>query len=79
MLQGLTVVYLVAEFGTVARRTGLDRPRVVVPGNPRGRLRAMLDERAPLYTRLATVTVPTDDTDPGQAAEQIAQAIADKQ
>ena len=50
---GQTVVYLSAEFGTVARRIGLDRPRVVVPGNPRGRLRAMLDERDPIYARLA--------------------------
>ena len=46
LLDGLPVVYLSAEFGTVARRIGLDRPRIVVPGNPRGRLRAMLDERA---------------------------------
>ena len=45
LLAGLPVVYLSAEFGTVAQRIGLDRPRVVVPGNPRGRLRAMLDER----------------------------------
>ncbi len=52
--------------GTVARRIGLDRPRVVVPGNPRGRLRAMLDERALVYQRLAAVTVPTDDLDPGR-------------
>src|SRR5262249_54964920 len=37
LLDGLPVVYLSAEFGTVARRIGLDRPRVVVPGNPRGR------------------------------------------
>ena len=58
------MVYLSASFGTVARRIGLDRPRVVVPGNPRGRLRAMLDERDALYQRLAAVTVATDDLDP---------------
>jgi shikimate kinase len=75
LLDGLPVVYLSAEFGTVARRIGLDRPRVVVPGNPRGRLRAMLDERAPLYQRLAAVTVPTDDLDPDELADQIAAEI----
>jgi shikimate kinase len=75
MLDGMNVVYLAVDFRTVARRTGLDRPRVVVPGNPRGRLRVMLDERAPLYERLATVTVPTDDQDPDEVAEQIAQAL----
>lgn len=75
LLEDLPVVYLTAEFSTVARRTGMDRPRVVVPGNPRGRLRAMLDERAPLYEGLATVTVPTDDHDPEEIADQIARVI----
>ncbi len=75
LLQGLPVVYLAADFSTVARRTGLDRPRVVVPGNPRGRLRAMLEDRAPLYERLAVLTVPTDDQDPEEVADQIARAV----
>ena len=74
-LEGLPVVYLAADFGTVARRLGLDRPRVVIPGNPRGRLRAMLEERRPLYERLATVTVKTDDLDPDELAAQIAAAL----
>jgi shikimate kinase len=75
LLDGRTVVYLAADFSTVARRVGLDRPRVVIPGNPRGRLRAMLDERAPLYQRLATITVDTDDYTPEETAEQIAKAV----
>jgi shikimate kinase len=75
LLGGLPVVYLSADFGTIARRVGLDRPRVVVPGNPRGRLRAMLAERHPLYQRLATVTVPTDDLDPEELADQVAARI----
>jgi shikimate kinase len=75
LLRGLPVVYLSAEFGTVARRIGLDKPRVVVPGNPRGRLRAMLAERDAIYARLAQVTVPTDDLDPDELADQIAAEI----
>jgi shikimate kinase len=78
LLDGLPVVYLSAEFGTVARRIGLDRPRVVVPGNPRGRLRALLDERDPVYAGLAAVTVPTDDLDPDELADQIAAEITHK-
>jgi len=78
LLDGLPVVYLSAEFGTVARRIGLDRPRVVVPGNPRGRLRAMLDEREPIYARLAAVTIPTDDLEPDELADQIAAEITQK-
>jgi shikimate kinase len=75
LLHGLPVVYLSADFGTVARRIGLDRPRVVVPGNPRGRLRAMLDERDAVYQRLAAVTVPTDDLDPDELADTIAAEV----
>ncbi|HVT69541.1 MAG TPA: shikimate kinase [Trebonia sp.] len=72
MLADQVIVYLAAEFATVARRTGMDRPRVVIPGNPRGRLRALLDERRPVYADLATLTVPTD----GMAAEEVAADLA---
>jgi shikimate kinase len=76
LLEGASaVVYLSADFGTVARRTGLDRPRVVVPGNPRGRLRTMLDERDVIYQRLAAITVPADDLDPAELADRIAAEI----
>ena len=78
LLEGLPVFYLSADFSTVARRIGLDRPRVVVPGNPRGMLRAMLDERDAIYQRLAAVTVPTDDLDPAELAGQIAAEINKK-
>lgn len=77
LLHGLPVVYLSADFSTVARRTGLDRPRVVVPGNPRGRLRAMLTERDELYQRLAGLTVETDDLDPEELAEAISTRISE--
>ena len=75
MLAGQVVVYLEAEFGTVAKRTGMDRPRVVLPGNPRGRLRAMLEERRPVYAELATLTVPTDDLAPEEVAADLAKRL----
>lgn len=71
------VVYLAADFTTVAKRAGLDRPRVVLPGNPRGRLRAMLDQRRPRYEALATITVQADDAgDPAELAAEIAARIS---
>ncbi len=80
LLAGLPVVYLSASFGTLVKRIGMDRPRVVVPGNPRGRLRAMLTERLPLYQRLAAVTLETDNLDPDELAAQIAATVtADQQ
>jgi shikimate kinase len=75
MLQGELIIYLEAEFATVAKRTGMDRPRVVIPGNPRGRLRAMLDERRPVYAELATMTVPTDDMAPEEVAADLARRL----
>ena len=72
MLAGQVIVYLEAEFATVAKRTGMDRPRVVIPGNPRGQLRSMLEARRPVYAKLATLTVATDD----MAAEEVAADLA---
>lgn len=66
-----TVVYLEAGFAAVAKRTGFDRPRVVIPGNPRGRLRAMLEERRPVYESLAALTVPASDLTPPEVAADI--------
>lgn len=75
MLGGTVVVYLEAEFATVARRTGIDRPRVVIPGNPRGRLRSMLEERRPVYADLAAFTVPVDELAPEEVAADLAERL----
>jgi shikimate kinase len=75
MLVGQVIVYLEAEFATVAKRTGMDRPRVVIPGNPRGQLRAMLEERRPVYADLATFIVPTDDLAPEEVAADLAKRL----
>lgn len=72
MIAGRPIVYLETGFATVAKRTGMDRPRVVIPGNPRGMLRAMLEERRPVYAELATITVPTDDMAPEEVAADLA-------
>jgi shikimate kinase len=75
MLAGHVVVYLEAEFAAVAKRTGMDRPRVVIPGNPRGQLRAMLEERRPVYAELASLTVPTGDLAPEEVAADLAKRL----
>ncbi|HEY6496754.1 MAG TPA: shikimate kinase [Trebonia sp.] len=75
MLAGQVIVYLETQFATVAKRTGMDRPRVVLPGNPRGQLRTMLEERRPVYADLATLTVPTDDLAPEEVAADLAKRL----
>ncbi len=72
LLSGQPVAYLAAGFTAIARRLGLDRPRVVIPGNPRGRLRTMLEERRPVYERLAAFTVPSDGLAPEEIIDEIA-------
>jgi shikimate kinase len=71
LLAGQRVVYLRTGFTEVARRAGLNKARVPVPGNPRGMLRAMLEERLPVYESVAMATVQTDDLSPEQIADQI--------
>ena len=76
LLATQTVVYLETEFDTAARRIGMDRPRPLLIGNPRARLRQLFEERLPIYQRLATITVPTDDYDPAEIADEIAEKLA---
>jgi shikimate kinase len=76
LLAGRRVVYLETGFAAVARRTGMDKPRVVIPGNPRGRLRAMLEERRPVYEGVASVTVPTDEMAPQEVAADLAMRLS---
>jgi shikimate kinase len=75
MIERRLVVYLEAGFGAVAKRTGFDKPRVVIPGNPRGRLRAMLEERRPVYESLAALTAATDDLTPDEVAADLAKRL----
>lgn len=76
LLAGQRVVYLETGFPAVARRSGLDGPHPPLPGNPRGRLRQLLEERRPLYAGLAWLTVTTDGREPQQVAGEIAAALA---
>ena len=76
-LAGQPVVYLTASFAELAKRVGLDRPRPLLIGlNPRAQLKALLDERLPIYEGLAWITVETDGLAPEEIAEQIAAAIS---
>jgi shikimate kinase len=70
------VVYLETGFAAAAHRTGLDRPRPMLIGNPRARLRELLAERLPVYEGLAWFTVSTDERVPQDIADEIAAVIA---
>jgi shikimate kinase len=74
-LAGHRVVYLQTGFAAAVRRVGLDSPRPLLIGNPRGRMRELLAERVAVYAALARITVVTDDRDPQDIADEIAAAI----
>jgi shikimate kinase len=50
----------------------MDTARPLLLGNVRGRLLALLNERAPLYAQVATQVLDTDDLEPVAVAERIA-------
>jgi shikimate kinase len=76
LLAGQRVIYLETGFRAVVHRSGLDGPHPPIPGNPRGRLKLMLDERHPVYAGLAWRTVLTDDREPEDLAGFLAAELA---
>jgi shikimate kinase len=75
-LAGYRVVYLETGFGELVKRVGLDRARPLLIGtSPRAQLKALLDQRLPVYDRLAWLTVKTDDRDPDEIADEIAAVV----
>ena len=71
-LTGYMVVYLETGFAAAARRVGFNQARPLLIGNPRATLKILLDQRIPVYQRLATITVGTDDKEPAEIADDIA-------
>jgi shikimate kinase len=71
-LAGHTVIYLQTGFAEAARRVGFNQARPLLIGNPRATLKILLDQRIPVYERLATITVGTDDREPSDIADDIA-------
>jgi shikimate kinase len=72
---GGVVVWLDVDVASAAKRVGLSRDRPLLAVNPRAMLRAMLEERAPLYAEVATVTVPTGGREPGDVVADVAAAV----
>ncbi len=76
LLASRYVVYLETGLQALTTRNGLDRPRPLLVGNPRAQLKSLLAARLPVYERLATLTVATDEHEPAEIASEIAGKIA---
>ena len=72
LLQSHQVVFLEVGLSDAVKRVGLGVGRPLLLGNVRSRVKALLDERAPIYRSVATVVVDTD----GKSAEQVADEVA---
>ena len=68
LLAGHRVVFLKVGLADAVKRVGLGSARPLLLGNVRGRIKALLDERAPVYESVASVVVETD----GRTAEEVA-------
>ena len=73
--QGGTVVWLDVDLPSAARRVGLSRDRPILGVNPRAMLRTMLEQRAPLYGEVATLTVATGGRTPEDVVAQVLAAL----
>lgn len=65
------VVFLRVGLGEAVKRVGLGTSRPMLLGNVRSRVKALLDERAPIYESVADFVVDTDNTSPQDVADQI--------
>jgi shikimate kinase len=75
LLQGHAVVFLRVGLTEAVKRVGLGVGRPLLLGNVRSRVKAMLDERAPIYESVATLVVDTDARTPEDVAAQIVEAL----
>ncbi|MDL4771033.1 MULTISPECIES: shikimate kinase [Thermomonosporaceae] len=75
LLAGHTVVYLKVGLAEAVKRVGLASARPLLVLNPRSRLRALLEERLPVYERLGTVHVDTDGRTPDEIADEIVKEL----
>lgn len=73
---GGTVVFLRVGLSEAVKRVGLGTSRPLLLGNVRGRIKALLDERTPIYESVADLVVDTDGRSAEEVADEIAGALA---
>jgi shikimate kinase len=76
-LAGHRVVFLQVGLSDAVKRVGLGTSRPLLLGNVRGRIKALLDERTPIYESVAALVVDTDGRSPEDVAEEILAAFGD--
>jgi shikimate kinase len=75
LLAGQPVVFLRVGLADASRRVGLGQGRPMLLGNVRSRIKALLDERAPVYESVAALVVDTDGRTPAEVATEIEERL----
>jgi len=70
-MHGHRVVFLRVGLSDAAARVGLGTSRPLLLGNVRGTMKALLEERAPVYESLAVAVVDTDGRTPDEVADLV--------
>jgi shikimate kinase len=74
-LDGHRVVFLRVGLSDAAARVGLGTSRPLLLGNVRGTMKALLEERAPIYDSVAVAVVDTDGRTPDEVADLVEEAL----
>ncbi|MGZ4493814.1 MAG: shikimate kinase [Nocardioides sp.] len=74
-LAGHRVVFLSVGLSDAVKRVGLGVGRPLLLGNVRSRVKALLDERLPVYREVAVLEVATDGMTPQQVADEVARLL----
>jgi shikimate kinase len=77
LLAGHRVVFLRVGLSDAAQRVGLGVSRPLLLGNVRGRIKQLLDERAPIYEAVAGHVVDTDGRTADEVADQVRTLVED--
>lgn len=75
VMSGHRVVYLRVGLADAASRVGLGTSRPLLLGNVRGTMKALLDERSPVYESVSTAVVDTDGRTPDEVASLVEEAL----
>lgn len=75
LLAGHVVVFLDVGFADAVKRVGFGAGRPMLLGNVRSQVKALLDERFPIYDAAATATVGTDGRTPTEVADEVASTV----
>jgi shikimate kinase len=75
LLVDLPVVFLRVGLSDAVKRVGLGVGRPLLLGNVRARIKALLDERTPIYESVARVVVDTDGRTPEDVAAEVRAAL----